>query len=321
MNNARRNRRQAQHLLGLERYDSRYTHRSAASSTPREPPIPRSQFSEIEGGAFFVGKLNKYKDRDEIYSGLRNLADRYGFYIRKLDMPFADTISKRGNKGFCFVHCRSRQEAQRMIALRDVILGDQAVEIRPYSARPEASGLMSGHSSGYDTPLQSGSHYPAAYTHNPLAIKEPINIMPDGATSDFPQSDGSFGPKSVRSSEFSDECESVRGGEFAPASLQPVQQTVSRDSVYSCQPPMDFQTVPMPTVEIWDQIYSQANVDKFVASQLYAAQSRGVNPEEFYQRYVQSYNEYLNALNTQYSTNADGVADIALTYAPLLLSS
>merc|ERR1712168_1137768 len=231
MNSARRSRRQAQHLLGLERYDSRYNHRSAASPTPREPPIPRSQFSEIEGGAFFVGKLNKYKDRDEIYSGLRNLADRYGFYIRKLDMPFADPIAKRGNKGFCFVHCRSRQEAQRMIALRDVTLGDQTVEIKPYSARPEASGLMSGHSSGYETPLQMGGHYPAApYTQNPLAIKETINIMPDTATSDCPPSDGSFGPKSMKNSEFSDECESVRGGECAPASLNPVQHSVSKDS-------------------------------------------------------------------------------------------
>jgi len=109
--------------------------------------------------AFFLGKLNKKHDREQIYSALRALGKRHRFYITKLDMPYGDNRTKRGNKGYCFVHCKSQEQVDRVLALKFVQLGSQKCEVKPYGGR----GTASNTTSGYSTPcnqsaVNSGMH-------------------------------------------------------------------------------------------------------------------------------------------------------------------
>merc|ERR1712198_400603 len=113
--------------------------------------------------------------------------------------------------------------------------------------------------------------------------------MTDTGTSDFEQS-ASVGTKSVKNSEFGDEGDFLASEQFfrAPANLQSPQHMVL---------PQALPEIQIPMVPDWDFIYSRTNVDKFVSSQLYLAQARGISTEDFYERYVQGYNKYLNELN------------------------
>jgi len=102
------------------------------------------------GAAFFVGKLNKTHDREQIYSALRSLGKRYGFYINKLDMPYGDKYTKRGNKGYCFVHVRNQKEADRIVALHYIQLGNQKCEVKAYGGRNMDTSSQA--TSGFATP-------------------------------------------------------------------------------------------------------------------------------------------------------------------------
>jgi hypothetical protein len=118
-------------------------------------------FEEIEGAAFFLGKLNKNHNREQIYTALRSLAKRFNFYIRKLDMPYGNKYSKKGNLGYCFVHCKSKEEADRIVAMHYVKLGSQKCEVKAYGGRDIENSAPSQTSSGYATP---------SYTQNPLSV-------------------------------------------------------------------------------------------------------------------------------------------------------
>jgi len=117
----------------------------------RKTTHQRQPFQEIPGAAFFLGKLNKDHNRDQIYNALRDLTRVHGFYIRKLDMPYGNKLTKQGNQGYGFVHCRSREEAQRLISMEQITLLDTVCEVKPYGSRGEHSTT----SSGYVTPLES----------------------------------------------------------------------------------------------------------------------------------------------------------------------
>jgi len=117
-------------------YPSRHRGGRRFSGAPK-PRAPRSDFQEVPEAAFFVGRLNKNKNREEVYSALRRLATKHDFYIKRLDMPYRDKLNKIGNHGYCFVHCRSKTEADRMIRQEHVQLMGQRCEIKPYGSRPE----------------------------------------------------------------------------------------------------------------------------------------------------------------------------------------
>jgi len=127
----------------------------AAYTRPRSLHVRNNHqkppFQEIPGAAFFLGKLNKEHNRDQIYNALRELTRSHRFYIRKLDMPYGNKLTKQGNQGYGFVHCRSREEAQRLISMEQITLLDTVCEIKPYGSRGEHSTA----SSGYVTPLES----------------------------------------------------------------------------------------------------------------------------------------------------------------------
>merc|ERR1711970_1139359 len=116
-----------------------------------------TQFTEIEVAAFFLGKLNKHHDRDQIYNALRALTKQHNFYIRKLDMPYGNRQTKRGNLGYCFVHCRSKAEADRIVALHYIKLGTQQCEVKAYGGKTATSVISSTASSGYCTPVQDSA--------------------------------------------------------------------------------------------------------------------------------------------------------------------
>lgn len=104
-----------------------------------KPQQPKAPFEEIPGAAFFLGKLNKNHDREHIYNELKKLTRVFNFYIRKLDMPYADKARRAGNLGYAFVHTRSAQEADRIVAMKTLKLGHQVCEVKVYGGRNEES--------------------------------------------------------------------------------------------------------------------------------------------------------------------------------------
>jgi hypothetical protein len=133
----------------------RYTSNSKKQNQPA--------FEEIQGAAFFLGKLNKNHNREQIYTALRSLAKCCNFYIRKLDMPYGNKYTKKGNLGYCFVHCKSKEEADRIVDMHYVKLGSQKCEVKAYGGRDIGSSAPSQTSSGYATP---------SYTQTPLSVVE-----------------------------------------------------------------------------------------------------------------------------------------------------
>merc|ERR1711941_85279 len=96
-------------------------------------------FQEIAGAAFFLGKLNKNHNREHIYNELKKLTRVHNFYIRKLDMPYADKARRAGNLGYAFVHTKSAEQAKRIVAMRTLKLGHQVCEVKVYGGRGESN--------------------------------------------------------------------------------------------------------------------------------------------------------------------------------------
>lgn len=126
-------------------------HRYTSNHCQRRPENHQASPPPSGMAAFFVGKLNKTHNRDQIYRALRVLGNQYNFYIAKLDMPYGDPKTKKGNRGYCFVYCKTQEEADRIVDLHYIQLGSQKCEVKPYT------GLMmketeSDTTSGFATP-------------------------------------------------------------------------------------------------------------------------------------------------------------------------
>jgi len=144
-----------------------YNNRGYKPSQPKEP------FEEIQGAAFFLGKLNKNHDREHIYNELKKLTRVHNFYIRKLDMPYADKARRAGNMGYAFVHTKSAEQAKRIVAMKTLKLGHQVCEVKVYGGRNEEQNSSTSEAfSGRTTPeLEVGSFV------NPLKIEEPVVVQ------------------------------------------------------------------------------------------------------------------------------------------------
>jgi len=125
----------------------------------------KSQFDEDLEAAFFLGKLNKHHDREQVYNQLKRLTKQLNFYIKRFDMP--NGPNKRGNKGFAFVHCSDREQAQRIISMKFIRLGTQDCEVKPYGGRIPESNC----SEGRGTPDSGCVRVPAKF-ENPLKYQE-----------------------------------------------------------------------------------------------------------------------------------------------------
>jgi len=145
-----------------------YSYQTPFNNQHRTPPKPK--FIEIKSAAFFIGKLNKHHDREKVYCQLKRLTRTHKFYIAKFDMP--NGADGRGNKGFAFVHTKSTEEAQRIIAMGHLKLGNQMCEVKPYGGRTDTE-----ESSGRETP-DSGVN---AWTHSP----KQLSARPQNFTQNF----------------------------------------------------------------------------------------------------------------------------------------
>merc|ERR1711936_361710 len=147
------------------------------SNTPRyqrhHQPSKTDRFEESSDSAFFLGKLNKHLDRETIYRALTAEARRLNFYVRKLDMPYGDSRYKTGNKGYAFVHCRTREEANRMIKKGQIRLNNQFCEIKPYGGRMDTDSGCSNQG-GHDSGVNSGWNTPRNPTWSKQVSQEEI---------------------------------------------------------------------------------------------------------------------------------------------------
>lgn len=121
-------------------YNNNYHHNHHHSSYNRNSR--KTDFVEDLEAAFFLGKLNKHHDREQVYSQLKRLTKSLDFYICKFDMPNGKDKygNKGGNKGFAFVHTKTREQAQRIISMKFIRLGNQECEVKPYGGRTLESG-------------------------------------------------------------------------------------------------------------------------------------------------------------------------------------
>jgi len=113
--------------------------RSRVNQFQRRNNQRNSDFQEDQQCAFFLGKLNKHLDRDTIYNQLIKLAKQHDFYVKKLDMPYGDSFSQRGNKGYAFVHTRTSSEARKMIEMGSIRINNQWCEIKAYGGRGDGA--------------------------------------------------------------------------------------------------------------------------------------------------------------------------------------
>lgn len=127
----------------------------------------KSNFVEDLEAAFFLGKLNKHHDREQVYNQLKRLTKPLNFYIRKFDMPNG-TKDKRGNKGFAFVHCNTKEQAQRIISMKYIRLGNQECEVKPYGGRTLESGR--------GTPDSGCVRVGGNKFENPLKLQENLSV-------------------------------------------------------------------------------------------------------------------------------------------------
>jgi hypothetical protein len=139
-----------------QRYSTQRRRSNNTLQPPRNPRKRPTEFEEIPGAAFFIGKLNKNHNRDQIYNALRILATKYRFYIRRLDMPYGNKQTKYGNPGYCFVHCKSKQEADRVVALKYIHLLNQRCEVKAYGGRDFVNETEESLSAGADFVNQYG---------------------------------------------------------------------------------------------------------------------------------------------------------------------
>jgi len=153
---------------------NRVGRRNNYSNRGYKPCQPKEPFEEIQGAAFFLGKLNKNHDREHIYNELKKLTRVHNFYIRKLDMPYADKARRAGNMGYAFVHTKSAEQAKRIVAMKTLKLGHQVCEVKVYGGRNEEQNSSTSEAfSGRTTPEMESVDESKGFV-NPLKIEEPV---------------------------------------------------------------------------------------------------------------------------------------------------
>lgn len=247
------------------------------------------------GAAFFVGKLNKTHNREQIYSALRSLGKRYNFYINKLDMPYGDKVTKRGNKGYCFVHCRSQKEVDRIVALHYIQLGSQKCEVKAYGGRNMDTSSQA--TSGFATPSRQQNRetdikddLQAALQRKNFSEAPKVEKI---ATSWAEESENPESYYSESGDEEYDEPKTVR--EASPLSMESVQ-------------------VPVDTSSEIEKLFAADNVSSFVQHHLVEASGNG-KALEFLRSYFQVYDLMEQTMK---SMSQQELHEFAKQYVPAL---
>jgi len=284
---------------------TRRNYRTPAFSRGRRAPSP---FREIQGGAFFLGKLNKTHNREQIYSALRNLANRYNFYIRKLDMPYGNKYTKEGNQGYCFVHCRSAEEAARIVALKFVNLGPQRCEVKAYGGRDSPV------SSGYSTPVE-----PRMEPRKERALRSDLTNMLQtkydvhARRARTPEVQEPMDTLDVemneKTAESTDEAIDIRDSEASSEEAIKESQPVHDDTNVTATAPVEFQQTPVP-----DHVYDCEAVNAYIFRELTGAIVQG-HGEQFLREY---FNAYERVLTEMQHMTPDQIESLATKHAPLV---
>lgn len=105
--------------------------RGGYDQTPRRKNKPKTNFIEDKNKAFYLNIEDPTLVREQVYDALRRMV-----YVEKLDMPKnPNTFRVKGakNPGYCFVHCKTAQMAQSMIAKGRIKLGNSMSSLYSYS--------------------------------------------------------------------------------------------------------------------------------------------------------------------------------------------
>merc|ERR1711970_576830 len=318
------------------------------------PSGRRDDFQEKPGAAFFLGKLDKTQNRDEVYTGVRRLGKKYGFYVRKLDMPYGDSKNRQGNRGYCFVHCNSKEEADKIVELKEVHIGRQLCEVKAYGGRDIPSGAVSDATSGYNTPNMQRSMYNISRATTPSVFgddaseqqissqqyselpqtSERINVIPEPAVQ------SSRGPTGHVDQPISSSERILSTGQSIllqnpslPASVT-TQQYI--EPVAAIPPPLALSTSAIPGImpqtinvasntSVMDaygqelnlgELYNPERVNRFVISQLLKASSSG-DAMRFLSTYFNELDRFEKGLASMDSASVQLVAKM---FAPLLVN-
>jgi len=95
--------------------------------------------------AFFLGRLDKSLERNQLFNFLTQHV-----YVTKLDMPRSRNRDLQ-NRGFCYVHCKTIEQAQKMLSMPTIEIYGRTCYIHKYDDRrsynPDASQAGSYYSS------------------------------------------------------------------------------------------------------------------------------------------------------------------------------
>jgi len=103
--------------------------------------------------AFFLGRLDKSLERNQLFNFLTQHV-----YVTKLDMPRSRNRDLQ-NRGFCYVHCKTIEQAQKMLSMPTIEIFGRTCYIHKYDDRrsynPDASQAGSFYSnySSYQSSL------------------------------------------------------------------------------------------------------------------------------------------------------------------------
>ena len=103
--------------------------------------------------AFFLGRLDKSLERNQLFNFLTQHV-----YVTKLDMPRSRNRDLQ-NRGFCYVHCKTIEQAQKMLSMPTIEIYGRTCYIHKYDDRrsynPDASQAGSYYSnySSYQSSL------------------------------------------------------------------------------------------------------------------------------------------------------------------------
>jgi len=313
------------------------------------PSGRRDDFQEKPGAAFFLGKLDKTQNRDEVYTGVRRLGKKYGFYVRKLDMPYGDSKNRQGNRGYCFVHCNSKEEADKIVELKEVHIGRQLCEVKAYGGRDIPSGTVSDATSGYNTPIMQTSVYnisrattPSVFGDDPSEQQitrqqyselpktpERINVISEPAVQSSRGSTGHVDQPISSSERILSTGQSILlQNPSLPASVttQPYIEPVA-----AIPPPLEIPVIMPQTINVASntgvmdaygqelnlgELYNPELVNRFVISQLLKASSSG-DAMTFLSTYFNELDRFEKGLASMDTTSVQLVAKM---FAPLLVN-
>lgn len=309
--------------------------RRGARGLPRKTSEQRREFIEKPDCAFFIGKLDKTQDRDAIYTGVRRLGKKYNFYVNKLDMPYGNSESKKGNRGYCFVHCNSKEEAQRVVCMKEVYIGRQLCEVKEYGGRGMATGADSGRASGRTTPSVFGESRRTSGVNTPRVPAPHLESAQLGGDNDnesinLPQQVINI----LRQEQAVEEHSTTRSHEEEQAQhrLSPVDRNQSDHLHWACERSDDSSSTaaaPMPDERIrvvhpqesainteYIRLYTPERVNTYVNSQLMGAASRG-DASGFLKNFFTELDGYEKAL---VSLDANALNLVAQIFAPVLIN-